>query len=308
MSKLWSPSKEMLNDANIAHYIEWLKSKKGLTFQDYSELWDWSTTQPSAFWESIWQYFNVDHDGTFHEVMSDDPMPFTKWFSGTRLNYAEHIFRRETPSHPAIVSGSETGIVDELSWSLLREQTAIIQNVLQEVNILPGDCVAAFLPCVPEATMAFLATNSLGGIWASCSPDFGMQAVLDRFIQIVPKVLFTVTDYQYNGKTFDKKDVVNALVEKVPSIRLVINISDSNISPCRVPVLQWGEVISRRGASELIFKRVPFEHPIWVLFSSGTTGLPKAITHSHGGILLEQFKYCTFHNDFKEGEPQRSEE
>src|SRR5690606_29662110 len=204
--------------------------------------------------------------------------------------------------HPAIVSGSESGEVRVLTWNDLYQQVATVQQVLKQKGISSGDTVAAYLPGIPEATTAFLATNTLGAIWSSCSPDFGTAAVLDRFVQIKPKVLFAVDQYQYNGKSHDKSTVVQDIIKALPSLECIILLSpEKKLQHNNEKVLLWDEVMQQPPAS-LTFTRVPFNHPIWVLYSSGTTGLPKAITHSHGGILLEQLKYGAFHNDFKSGE------
>lgn len=230
-------------------------------------------------------------------------MPHTRWFEGTRLNYAQHVFRKATSDHPAIISGSESGEIKTLSWNDLQQQTGAVQHVLKDHGVTSGDTVVAYLPCIPEATVAFLATNATAAVWSSCSPDFGTAAVIDRFAQISPKVLFAVDHYQYNGKRHNKTEVVRDLVRALPSIELVILLSDEPASDqaFTTKVVLWNDIIQQKHHS-ITFEPVPFSHPIWVLYSSGTTGLPKAITHSHGGILLEQLKYGAFHNDFKVGE------
>lgn len=299
LTPLWSPSEQFIQDSNLNHYMNWLKENRELSFHDYHTLWLWSTEHLSDFWESLWQYFSILHDGTYTHVLTGDHMPFYTWFEGTSVNYTEHIFRNATNRHPAIIFKSETNPVTSISWSDLIQQTASLQYYLKAWGVRSGDRIAAYLPCIPEATVALLATSSLGAIWSSCSPDFGTSAVIDRFSQIEPKVLIVVDGYRYGGKYFDKSSTVQELVRAIPSVEKVITIAGTE--PSTTNYISWEEVICRK-ASALSFERVPFNHPLWILYSSGTTGLPKAITHSHGGILLEQLKYATFHNDIKPGE------
>ncbi|SKC56158.1 acetoacetate--CoA ligase [Ohtaekwangia koreensis] len=298
---LWSPSKEFIRQSNITHYQQWLKENKNLAFDDYHSLWQWSADNIEAFWESLWEYFDVMHDGTYQHILQGT-MPRCKWFEGTKLNYAEHIFRKANKQHPAIVFKAESGEIQEIYWDTLTQQVASLQQYLNSCNVVAGDRIAAYLPGCPEATVAFLAANTLGAIWSSCSPDFGTNSVIDRFAQIEPKVLIAVDSYQYNGKVFDKQEVIQDLIKSLPSLEQVIIISSKDILPQSTkPVVSWKQVTTQ-AVDKIIFVRVAFDHPIWILYSSGTTGLPKAITHSHGGILLEQLKYGTFHNDFKPGE------
>jgi acetoacetyl-CoA synthetase len=296
---LWTPTDDFKKNTNLHHYIQWLKEHKKLVFQDYHSLWQWSTEKPKDFWASLWQYFDILHDGTYDDVFTGS-MPHVKWFDGTSLNYAEHIFRKRDSRYPAIRYSAEGSSLNVLNWNDLYDRVASLQSHLCDAGVGKGDTVAAYLPCIPEATIAFLAASSLGAIWSSCSPDFGTASVIDRFAQIKPKVLFATDQYQYGGKRFSKKEVIDDLVDAMPSVERVFLIGESSLSG-KTPVTNWEQAISAPG-KEIAFTRVSFDHPLWVLFSSGTTGLPKAITHSHGGILLEQLKYGTFHNDFKPGE------
>ena len=313
---LWTPSEKLIQGSNITAYQQWLKEEKGLSFDSYSALWQWSVDHIDDFWESLWEYFDVMHDGLYQDVVTGT-MPHARWFEGTNLNYAEHIFRKATDSQPAILFQSEImalhSTVDSgpwtvdrslqtISWNSLKEQVAALQQTFRQYGVKGGDRVVAYMPACPEATIAFLAANSLGAIWSSCSPDFGTSSVLDRFSQIAPKVLITVDSYHYGGKQFDRANVASELSAALPSLEKVIVVSpEGRALPAGDQYAAWAEVTSQKDA-ELEFVRVPFSHPMWVLYSSGTTGLPKAITHSHGGILLEQLKYGTFHNDFKPGE------
>lgn len=300
MSLLWSPSETLIRQSNLARYQHWLKEKTGLAFGSYPELWQWSVDHIDAFWESLWTYFDVMHDGSYTHVVQG-AMPQARWFEGTRLNYAEHIFRKATDAQPAILFQSETTPLQAISWRTLQQQVAALQQALKQYGVGVGDRVVAYLPACPEATVAFLAANALGAVWSSCSPDFGTSSVLDRFAQIEPKVLIAVDAYTYGGKQFDKSAVIDELAAALPSLEKVIVVSPGQKPLPAEKYVAWQAVTSQPDAA-LEFVRVPFAHPIWILYSSGTTGLPKAITHSQGGILLEQLKYGAFHNDFKPGE------
>lgn len=301
---LWTPSDKFLQQSNLTHYAAWLRQTKALSFENYSSMWQWSVDHPSAFWESIWQYFNVKSYSPYREIMSDDAMPHTKWFDGATLNYAEHIMRNKTEERPAILFASEREDTKKISWKQLEQDAAALQQFLKAAGVTEGDRVAAFIPNIPQATVALIATISLGAVWSSCSPDFGSGSVLDRFQQIEPKILIVVDGYQYGGKPYGKMQVVKEISDHLPSVEKVIVIpylSDQpDISGIRNAVL-WNDILLNQHA-ELTFTPVTFSHPIWILYSSGTTGMPKAITHSHGGMLLEHLKYLSLHNDVHPGE------
>lgn len=301
---LWTPSDKFLQQSNLTHYAAWLRQTKALSFENYSSMWQWSVDHPSAFWESIWQYFNVKSYSPYREIMSDDAMPHTKWFDGATLNYAEHIMRNKTEERPAILFASEREDTKKISWKQLEQDAAALQQFLKAAGVTEGDRVAAFIPNIPQATVALIATISLGAVWSSCSPDFGSGSVLDRFQQIEPKILIVADGYQYGGKPYGKMQVVKEISDHLPSVEKVIVIpylSDQpDISGIRNAVL-WNDILLNQHA-ELTFTPVTFSHPIWILYSSGTTGMPKAITHSHGGMLLEHLKYLSLHNDVHPGE------
>jgi len=286
---LWSPSLEMVKNANLTQFMRWLPPH--IHRNDYSVLWKWSADNASEFWENLLDYFDIQYDGEYSEIITGTKMPHVKWFEGISLNFAEHVFRKTSSQSPAIVWGSETTDPQEITWNELKESVAAFASFLKQEGVKPGDRVAAYLPCIPEATIAFLAANAVGAVWSSCSPDFGTQSVVDRFLQIEPKVFIAKDTYTYQGKTYDKSTTIKEIVDQIPSIKTLVVVGKES----------WTKAIQPTGA-ELTFERVPFSHPIWIVFSSGTTGLPKAITHSHGGILLEHLKYLTFHNDLHESE------
>lgn len=301
--KIWIPSHSFREQSNLTRYNRWLKAEYDLEFSDYDALWKWSTDQPADFWESLWHYFNILSHTPYREVMSADPMPQTRWFTGSTLNYAEHIFRNKTRSRPALRHRTETSLIAEVSWQDLEDQTAALQAFLLKTGLQPGDRVAACLPNIPEATVSLLACLSIGAVWSSCSPDFGAEGIIDRFQQIAPRILILTSGYSYNGRPFNRLALLDKIRQALPTVERVILVPFPGIEPEIRPqaVIYWEEVLKMRHAG-LRFTPVPFEHPIWILYSSGTTGAPKAMTHSHGGMLLEHLKYLTFHNDVHPGE------
>jgi len=299
---LWQPTESFIDNSNLKQFEQWLQKEKGLSFNNYKELWQWSIDELEEFWESIAQYFKLVFHTPYQQVLDTRVMPGAKWFEGATLNYAEHIFRKQTTERPALIFQNEQE-KRMLTWEELSNQVKAIQQFLKRQGIQKGDCVAGYLPNIPEAVACFLAVNSLGAVWTCCSPDFGEPTVIERFSQIQPKLLLAVDGYQYNGKGFSRLDAIHNIRKAIPSIQQTLFIPYLDKAAALENSVAWASVLEAVKVPEPIeFTSVPFSHPIWVLYSSGTTGKPKAITHSHGGCLLEQYKYGAFHNDIKEGE------
>ncbi|HEX7671261.1 MAG TPA: acetoacetate--CoA ligase [Polyangiaceae bacterium] len=294
---LWEPSARTKEQSQVRRYMKWLEAEQGLTFETYQELWRWSVTELEAFWESIWQYFDVKSETPYERVLAERKMPGARWFEGATLNYAEHALRR---------SGGGVAVVyrreDEkgrLTWDELRDQVARARAGLVRLGVGRGDRVAALLPNSPEALIAFLATASLGATWSSCSPEFGVPSVLERFQQIEPKVLLSVDGYAYGGKTFDRTEAMMAIAKALPSLERTVVVPRLGAG---IPagMLSWEALLAE--PAELAFDAVPFDQPLWILYSSGTTGLPKPIVQGQGGILLEHLKALSLHCDLGHGD------
>ena len=291
---LWEPSEDVKQQANVTHYMQWLANEKGLHFQTREELWQWSVTQLEDFWSSLWTYFQIKASKPYTTVLSTHKMPRASWFTGAELNYAEHVFRNATSQQPALVFRSERHALVEVSWRELTQKVASVSQALRAMGVQRGDRIVSYMPNIPETVVAFLACASIGATWSSCSPDFGTSSVIDRFQQIEPKVLFAVDGYQYNGKTFNRLPVVAELQQALPTLQKTILVPYLNQQGGNTQlsnVVSWQDIASE--PAEIVFEQVPFEHPLWILYSSGTTGLPKAIVQGHGGILLEHMKNLT---------------
>jgi Acyl-coenzyme A synthetases/AMP-(fatty) acid ligases len=228
---LWQPSEEVLANAGITRYLQWLEQKRGLKFDGYNELWQWSVDHLEEFWGSLWEFFEIKASVPYDHVLIDEQMPGARWFSGARLNFAEHALRQGDSSKPAIVFTSENGEVVELSWTELRHQVAALASSLQSMGIQSGDRVVGYLPNIPEAVVAFLASASIGAVWSVCGPDFGIRSVVDRFRQLEPKVLIAADGYRYGGRDHDRREVLTELVSQLPSLRHVVFVDYLGMEP-----------------------------------------------------------------------------
>lgn len=303
MKLLWEPSAEFRQQTNMTAYMNWLADARGLKFADYAALHRWSVADLEAFWQSIWDYYQVQSSTPVARVLSSHTMPGAQWFAGASLNFAEHIFRGRSDERPALLAADEQRDPRELSWADLEARVASVAGYLRGLGVAPGDRVVAYLPNIPEALVAFLAASAIGAVWSSCSPDFGTNSVVDRFQQIAPKVLIAVDGYGYNGKTIDRVAELGQLQAALPSLERILLIDHrGGAGRCGLPGVDAWEQVLAKSAGPLHFEPLPFAHPLWVLYSSGTTGIPKAITHSHGGVLLEQLKHLGLHCDVKPGD------
>ena len=298
---LWEPSQEFKECSNIGHYMRWLKEHRGLEFGEYNSLWHWSVTEIEDFWESVWEYFDVKASRPYSKVLTERKMPGCKWFIDSKLNFAEHVFRNMAIDRPALIFKREGEPILEISWQELHNKVSFVAAMLRDMGVKKGDRIVAYLPNIPEAMIAFLASASVGAIWSSCSPDFGARSVVDRFKQIEPKVLFATDGYTYGGKAFDRRPIIAEIQEALEVLERTVLIPylDRTAGPSGLrDVVMWDDIIGDKSV-ELDFEQVPFNHPLWIVYSSGTTGLPKALVQSQGGILIEQLKFLGLHLDLK---------
>jgi acetoacetyl-CoA synthetase len=303
--------------SNVPHipqirlYQDWLAEHRGLRFDSYDAMWRWSTTEFEAFWQSIWDYFDLQSPTPHGAVLQRNVMPGAVWFPGAQVNYARQVLRHVGAAHAAgfaaVIGRNEKGRRTELSWPELQRQVAALALHLQAQGVKPGDRVAAYLPNIPETLVAFLATVSIGGVWSICAPDMGTHAVLDRFRQIEPVVLIACNGVTYGGRDFDRLDVVAELRAALPTVRHVVlhtNLAESAEAQDRavqtaMPCTHFAAAVRRDDAATAAFEPLwlPFDHPLWIVYSSGTTGLPKPIVHGHGGTVVVAMALKVLHND-----------
>jgi acetoacetyl-CoA synthetase len=299
---LWKPSQQFQDESNMKKFMTWLEETRGLRLQTYEQLWNWSVADIEGFWSAIWHFYNIQATTPYDQVLADKKMPGAKWFPGATLNFAQHIFRNEVPEKAAIIFESENRTLGEVTWLKLKKETAAIAAHLKSLGVKPGDRVVAYASNIHETITAFLACASIGAVWSSCAPEFGIMSVIDRFKQIEPKVLFAVDGYRYGGKDFDRIELIKKIQAELPTLTQTIIIpylqEQPNLEELQDAVL-WGDTIAKNQGAALTFEAVPFDHPLWILYSSGTTGKPKAIVQSQGGILLEQLKMIGLQKNVK---------
>ena len=298
---LWSPDSKRVTNSKLIHYMTWLKSKKNLHFEGYQDLWRWSVDKHEEFWESVWEYFNVGELNGYSNVLEGTSIYESKWFAEAKLNYSEQVFAKRD-NDTAIITINEECQKRTVSYEELYFQVANLASFMKSIGLTKGDRVAAYMANSLESVVAFLATASIGAIWSSCSPEFGVNSVVQRFGQIEPKILIASDGYRYAGKNNDRTKQINQLIEKIPSIKHTILVE--NIGCCKVNSSDnrtlWDEIVMDESVLE--FEQVEFDHPLWILYSSGTTGRPKPIVHGHGGILLEHYKTLSFHLDIQDSD------
>jgi acetoacetyl-CoA synthetase len=291
---LWTPSPESIERTTLTRYQAWLGENRGLRFEGYHDLWRWSVTDVEAFWGSLAEFLGVRFAEPAERVLGSDAMPGAQWFPGGRLSYAEHMFAGKDPSSLAIQHASESRELSGMTWGELRALTASIAAGLRASGVGEGDRVAAYMPNIPETIAALFACASIGAIWSSAAPEFGVRSVVDRFSQIEPKVLLAIDGYRYGGKEFDRGDAVERIAGEIPSLSRIVRLGYLDGSGWEDGFLGSDE--------ELEFAQVPFDHPLWILYSSGTTGLPKPIVQGQGGILFEHLKTAHLHLDAQPGD------
>jgi len=298
MEPIWSPSPERIARTQLTRFMRFVRERHRAPVPDYAALHRWSIEFPENFWSALWDFCEIRAQTRATQILADgNRMPGARWFIDARLNYAENLLRRDGNT-AAIIFRNERGQRRELSWAQLRRETARIADGLRAAGVQPGDRVAAYLPNIPETVIAMLAATSIGAVFSSCSPDFGLSGVLDRFGQITPKILFAADGYRYAGKTLDCMETIRAVKEKIASIECVVLVPCLNERPAldtigsAVAFAQFGD-----STAPLSFEQLPFDHPAFILYTSGTTGVPKCIVHSAGGALLQQMKEHILHSD-----------
>jgi acetoacetyl-CoA synthetase len=302
---LWQPHPDDVAQTRIAAFREWLAATRDVTLPDYAALWRWSVTDLEGFWGALVEFAGIRFHSAPRQVLADASMPGAKWFPGATLNYAEHALAAapgKGDDDPAVIFRREDGAGEQLSYGQLRARVAAARSALASLGVSRGDRVVALAPNSPDTLVAFLAAASLGATWSSCSPDFGARAVADRFTQIEPTVLIAVDGYVYGGKSYDIRSTVDALRQQMPTLAGTVLVGYLDRDATLDGALSWSDLLAEHAGAELAFDAVDFDHPLWVLYSSGTTGLPKGIVQGHGGIVVEHFKAMLLQADLGPGE------
>jgi acetoacetyl-CoA synthetase len=300
---IWEPSNQLAAEAGVSRYLGWLERERGLRFNGYEALWQWSVDYLDAFWCSVWDFEQVIGSGEPKLALAVEQMPGAVWFPDVAVNYAENLFHHATDSQPALLWLTESAPAREISWGELRRQAGALAATLRELGVERGDRIAGYVSNRPEAVVALIACASIGAIWSVCAPEYGSTGVISRFGQLHPKILVAVDGYTFGGREFSRKDEVREIstaLETVTAVIWVNALDEGTAPPGDLPVVTWSDAIAND--SELDFERLPFDHPLWVLFSSGTTGAPKGIVHGHGGIVLEQLKMLRLQCDVRAGD------
>ena len=300
---MWQPTEEQINNSQMMDYMQLVNQKFGLSLKKYSQLYDWSIEKAEDFWGSFWEYSQIIHHSPYSQVVDDlGKMPGAKWFDGATLNFTENLLRYRDDKI-AIHFYGEDGTQSSLSYRELHDQVSRLARSMREMGIVKNDRVAGFMPNIPETIITMLATASIGAIWSSCSPDFGIKGVLDRFQQIEPKLIFAADGYLYNGKTIDCLSKLKNILTYLPSIKKTIIVpftGDSNTNVIKNSML-WNDFL-HKDSGDIIFEQLPFDHPLYIMYSSGTTGLPKSIVHSAGGTLIQHLKELKLHTDLTQND------
>lgn len=299
---LREPTAQDIATSTITAFLDWLIANRGLRFASYAELWEWSVRDREQFWGALWDYFQIETSAPFEAVCRGKTFQDTVWFPGARLNYAQHMLRHESAraDRPVLICHGEDGTRQDWTWSEFGDAIRRVATGLRKLGIKPGDRIAGYLPNIAEAAIALLAASAIGAVWSSCSPEFGVTAALDRFGQIEPRLLFAVSSYGYAGKERDRRAALNDMLAELPSVEHVVLVSKDMVEwepASSAKCTRWESLLATPAPSRdaFSFEALPTSHPLWIVFTSGTSGRPKAIVHSHGGALLGVMKDLGFH-------------